>query len=522
MADDIGSEDYSVALDDAISTARREPGETATPRADKSFLTHAMIYGLGAVALQAASVILVPLYTRYLTPAEFGVLEMLNRIGEVFYLCLIANGLRLAAFTFYCQAKTDLERKRTASTMLFVPLLVLFVAGLLAAVATPFLNLLAGVNDPTLVVFAVVVALLEGLTVVPLALIQARVDSAYYVVVMAAMFCFRVTLAFVAVACLGWGVWGILGSTAATFVVFGAVLSWRELRKASFHLDWKILREVFRFALPFVPAGLCGMLLHNGDRFFLMKYAGADELGLYALGYKVALVVGMLSTGPLSQVWTARMYDAFDLPDAARNVGRVCTRILAAYVFVALGVCLFQQEVIHLLAASCYQGATAVIAPITLAYFFWTLSNLMDAPLWVRRRSSLKAWIVFVSAAVTLGLYAWLIPLHGARGAVAATLLSLTVHCGITYVVSQRIFHVDYEFGRILLMLVAAIGLLLAGRGAAPGLLGLVEKALLWAAWPVGLWWGGLVSRQEKAMVLDIWQRARQWLAHAVPGWSVD
>ncbi len=523
MSDDIGSEGYPVALnDEAISGERREPAETGKPRAEKSFLTHALIYGVGALALQAASVILVPLYTRYLTPAEFGVLEMLNRIGEVFYLCLIANGLRLAAFTFYCQSKTDLERKRTAATVLFVPMMVLFGVGPLAALATPLLDRLAGVEDPTLMIFAVVVALLEGFTVVPLALIQARVDSAYYVVVMAAMFCFRVTLAFVAVACLGWGVWGIFGSTAATFVCFGLVLTWHELRRASFHVDFKILREIFRFALPFVPAGLCGMFLHNGDRFFLMKYAGADELGLYALGYKVALVVGMLSTGPLSQVWTARMYDAFDLPDAARVVGRVCTRILSAYVFVALGVCLFQREVIRLLAASSYYGATGVIAPVTLAYFFWTMSNLMDAPLWVRRRSSLKAWILFASATVTLALYAWLIPLYGARGAACATLISLAVHCAITFVVSQRIFHVDYEFGRITLMLSLAIVLLVVARGAAPGALGLAEKAVLWATWPLCLWWTGVVSRQEKGLVLTNVRRARGWIAQAVPGWGVD
>jgi O-antigen/teichoic acid export membrane protein len=264
------------------------------------------------------------------------------------------------------------------------------------------------------------------------------------------------------------------------------------------------------------------MFLHNGDRFFLMKYAGADELGLYALGYKVALVVGMLSTGPLSQVWTARMYDAFDLPDAARVVGRVCTRILSAYVFVGLGVCLFQREVIRVLAASSYHGATAVIAPVTLAYFFWTLSNLMDAPLWVRRRSSLKAWIVFASAAVTMGLYAWLIPLYGARGAACATLLSLVVHCGFTFLVSQRVFRVDYEFGRITLMLIVAVALLVAARGAAPGIVGLAEKAVLWLAWPVCLWWCGIVSRQEKCLVRSNLRRAWGWLGHARPGWGTN
>lgn len=519
MAEEIVLENCSAAWEDGAIPARHPaPAETAAPRAEKPFLMHAMIYGLGALALQAASVVLVPLYTRCLTPAEFGVLEMLNRIGEVFYMCLIANGIRLAAFTFYCQAKTEEERKRSAASVLVAPLIVLFVSGLLASAAAPLLDLLTGIDDPTIVVFAIVVALLDGITVVPLALIQARVDSAYYVALMAAMFCFRVTLSIVVVGCLGWGVWGILAASAATSSVFGVLLTWRELAKASFRPDMKKLWEVFRFALPFVPVGLCGMVLHNGDRFFLMSYAGADELGQYALGYKVALVVGMLSTGPLCQVWTARMYDAFELPGASTIVGRVCTRILAAYVFVAIGVCLFQVEVIRLLAVPSYYGATAIIAPVTLAYFFWTASNLMDAPLWVRRRSDLKPWIIFASASVTLGLYAWLIPRYGAQGAAYATLLGLAVHCGITCMVSQRVFRVKYEFGRLAVMLAAAVALVLAARGAPHSAGGLLEKLVLWAAWPALLWWGGIVTAEEKSLLLGVWGRGRHWLGRIAPG----
>lgn len=518
MAGDVGLEDYSLDVEEGVlRNDRREPAETP-PRANKPFVKHAVIYGVGALTLQAASVVLVPLYTCCLTPAEFGVLEMLNRIGEVFYLCLVANGVRLAAFTFYCQAKSDQERRRTAATVLYAPMIVLLGCGLLSAAIAPFLDLLAGIDDSKIVVFAIVVAMLDGLTMVPLALIQARVESAYYVTMTAAMFCFRVTFNIAAVAWLGWGVWGVLGASAATSAVFGVILTWHELRKSSFRPDMKKLKDVFRFALPFVPVGLCGMLLHNGDRFFLMRFAGADELGLYALGYKVALVIGMLSTGPLCQVWTARMFEAFELPNAATAVGRVCTRILGAYLFVGTGVCIFEDELIRLLASSSYRGAMAVIAPVALAYFFWAASNLMDAPFWVRRRSGLKAWIIFASASVTLALYIWLIPLYHARGAAYATLLSMIVHCGITYAVSQRVFHVDYEFRRLAVMLAAAVALTLASRWMSRDLPGILAQLALWAAWPALMWWGDVVTTSEKEMSLQVCSRARHWIGRLAFG----
>ena len=334
----------------------------------------------------------------------------------------------------------------------------------------------------------------------------------------AAMFCFRVTFNIVAVAWLGWGVWGVLWASAATSAVFGAILTWHELRKASFLPDMKKLKDVFRFALPFVPVGLCGMALHNGDRFFLMRFAGADEVGLYALGYKVALVVGILSTGPLCQVWTARMFEAFELPSAPAVVGRVCTRILAAYLFAGIGVCIFQDELLGILAVPSYYGAMAVIGPVALAYLFWAASNLMDAAFWVRHRSDLKPRIIFVSASVTLGLYAWLIPPFGAQGAAYATLFGMVVHCGITFAVSQRVFCVQYEFRRLAVMLASAVALTLAARWMPPGILGFIGQFALWAAWPALLWWGDIITTSEKRMILAACGRARRWVGCLAPG----
>src|SRR5262249_22153643 len=58
-----------------------------------TLLRHAAIYGAANVLLQAAGLVLLPLYTRFLTPSDFGVLEILGRAGEVFLTCLLVSGI---------------------------------------------------------------------------------------------------------------------------------------------------------------------------------------------------------------------------------------------------------------------------------------------------------------------------------------------------------------------------------------------------------------------------------------------
>ncbi len=493
-----------------------ESGSSDASQARGSFLTHAAIYGIGSLALQAATVLLVPLYTQCLKPAEFGVLEVLTRVGEIFSICLLVHGVRMAGFTFYCQAEDEAERKRTAATIVIAPMFLLVVCGLAAEAFSSNLAHLIGIDDAGVVAFAILMIIAEGTTVAPLSLIQARVESSYFIFVMAMMFCCRLGLTVFLVVFLHWGLWGVLMATTATSLIFGVILNWRELRRSTVALDWTRLWEVLAFSLPFVPAGLCNMVIHNGDRFFLMRYCGADAVGIYALGYRLAMAVGMFSAGPLCQVWAARVFDAFRRDDAAVFVGRVCTRILAVYLFVGIGVCLFDEDLIGILAMPSYHDATALVNPLTLAYFFWSAANLMDAAIWVRRRSGLKPWIFFFSGSVTLGLYVWLIPLYGALGAACSTLLGLMTHCVVTYFVSQRLFRVEYEFGRLAAMLSVAIAVVVAEHFTQPGAIGLAQKAGLWAVWPMAIWVAGVVTAEEKAFLLAAVLRVRGWLGHAV------
>jgi phenylacetate-CoA ligase len=272
---------------------------------------------------------------RIVRAAEFGVLEMLERVGQVLSICLLANGIRLAAFTFYCQAKDEPTRRKTAATVLYAPGVILLGSGLLAGGLAPYFGRLMGVSDPSLLVLGITAVMLEGLASVPLALVQARLESAFYVRVTVAMFCTRVLLTILAV-----------------------------------------------------------------------------------------------------------------------------------------------------------------------AYVSCCAANLMDAIFWVPRRSGLKSWILAASATVTMALYAALIPPYGAMGAAYETLGGMMTHCAITFAVSQRMFRVHYEFARLSVMLVLALPLALAAGGLGSGLPQLAARLVLCAAFPLALWYGGILSREEKTMLL--------------------
>ena len=168
--------------------------------ANRSFFRHALLYGLSSVLMQAGGVVLVPLYTRCLTQADFGALEVLGRCRGTGR-DAAAHRRAAAGAADLLSAEQDRRGTRTACSARPWPCcggLRLLGGGLVMALAGPVCGCFQAHGRPTvgadLLRLAVLGILLEPLTLMPLALLQARLESAAFVAVMVSQFVVRVVL----------------------------------------------------------------------------------------------------------------------------------------------------------------------------------------------------------------------------------------------------------------------------------------------------------------------------------------
>jgi O-antigen/teichoic acid export membrane protein len=473
---------------------------------NRSFLKHAVVYGLASLLTSAGNFLLVPLYTRCLNKEQFGALEILGRVGEAAGIFLLVSGVRQGLMTLYQQKDSDGERRRTVTAaLLLVFCASLLVGGLLVVSASTVAGRLH--VETRLLAVAVLAVLLEPFHLLPLVLMQARLESARFVAVTVCHFLTRVFLCVLFVTWFDWGVAGVLGATALTGLFFATFLVGRELRRGMAWPDWRRTRGLLHFALPFLPGSLCFFVLQNGDRFFLQGLHGNAEVATYSLGYKLAQAVGMFSMVPLYGVWSAHLYAAARTAEAPVIFGRAFTRILAAFLFVGLGVSVFEAEAVAVLGAGSYGAAVPVIAPVLLASLFQSAASLMDAAFYVRRRTGHKLVITVVATALMATLYALWIPPFGSMGAAWATLAGFAFLAVCTWAATQRIFPVTYEWRRVGGMLALAGSFWLLSRPL-PAVAWLVPvKLALWLAWPLLVWHLGLVTVEEKRYVLSFLRR---------------
>ena len=467
----------------------------------QTFFKHAIVYGAGSMLLQAAGFILLPIYTRYLSPSAFGMLEVSARMGEVVTICLMLPGIRVASHAFYKQVEDDQERRRVVSSALILVFAV-------AAAATCILMLTAGplahavgITSPSILRLAFLVVMFEAIATIPLVIAQARLESGFYVGTTFFQFLIKVSLGILFVVGFQWGIWGVLLASVLTSATFAIGLTVREFSKGLARPSGAMLREMLRFGSPFIAGGLGYFLLHDGDRFFILHYSGEAAVGVYAFGYKIARLVSLFSREPLQTVWAAHMYDVAKEPEAPAVFGRAFSRIMGVYVMVGLALCLLQDEVTGLLGGRAYAAATRLLAPIVLAYAFLAAAEIMDSGFYVRRKTHVKFWITLASTSIMLALYAVLIPKFGIEGAAFATLLGFLFNAWLTWKVSQRAFPVAYEFKRLVGMLGLAALYWGISRLLPISYWMVPAKVGLWLLWVATLWSFGIISVDEKVWI---------------------
>jgi O-antigen/teichoic acid export membrane protein len=304
------------------------------------------------------------------------------------------------------------------------------------------------------------------------------------------------------------GLFGIALATLIHTISATAAVGYYSLSKTGLHFRNDKIRGMLRFGLPLVPGALAMFVLNNGDRYFLNIFSTRAEVGIYSVGYKLAAATSTLVLMPFLKIWSVKMVDVCRREDGPIVMGKIATLLTGACIFVTLGMSLFAPYLLRILTSSpTYEAAVPIIPIVGLSYVFYAWSVVMDSAFYVTKRTELKPLALLISCAVILPLYYFLIKSFGMMGAAWATLVGFGVFAGVTYAVGQRVYRAQYEFGRMLLVLAAAVvALFLATWSGAVSWRNFGLRTLLLVVFLVVVW-KFIVDSVERSFVSEQWQK---------------
>jgi O-antigen/teichoic acid export membrane protein len=419
-----------------------------------------LVYGLGSVLGKVVSIVMLPVYTRYLSPAEYGVLQLLDIAVDITAI-LFTAGIRSGLQRFYFKATTEVGRKQVVFTT-FALEMALALAGTLALIVCAKIVqhiVLVGAGSPGLVRLAAVNFTLNAMTAVPLTLLVIEQRAALATIAALTKLAIQVALNVYFLAYLHLGVEAImLSTTIATSIVGIALVTWM-LARTGMRISRTVVRDLRRFGVPYQITTAASFILTFADRFFLAHDRGTSEVGLYGLAYQFGFLLYAVSSGPFLAAWVPQRYELVSRPRAERDAsyarGFLYYNLLL--ITAAMGIVVFVRPVLAVLTSQDYHSAARIVPVIVAAYVVQSWGDAVKFGIDVTERTKLFAWASWIATAVVLVFYAILIPRFGGYGAALATLIAFVVRFAFALYWSQQVWPVTYQWGRsIVLTTIAA------------------------------------------------------------------
>jgi O-antigen/teichoic acid export membrane protein len=482
-----------------VSPAPSEILASKRPRGHlKATAKHGIIYSFGVILSRLIGFVMIPIYTRVLQPKDYGVLEILSLTTDVVAM-LAGFGIGLAVIRTLYRYDTDSEKHLVASS---AAVLLLAGFGLLGVLGFAFSDSLAdlllgdsqGAGGRGLVRLTVLGMAFGSMLEVPMAMLRAQQRSSEVVMVGLARLVMSVSLNIIFVVWLRMGVAGVLWSTLLTSGCVGGWLMIRLLQQAGLRFSIVVARQLLAFGAPLAVWNLASFVMHYSDRYFLRSFGSLEDVGLYSLSYKLAMLLSLLVSGPFSEIWIPKSLE-IERTEGADAPKLLCT-IIGYYnivlVTVALGIALFAGDVIRLATGSAFHAAAEPVPLLVIAFVLFSYRAIGQLGALIRGRSDLIAVSTVVAASGAIVLNFLLIPRFGIFGAAGATAIAFGFEFLLMRKLSANVYSAVVPLVELARPLVVAIIAWHVARAIGPSDSGLALR-LLSNVFALGLFGVGLV-----------------------------
>ncbi|HQG31221.1 MAG TPA: oligosaccharide flippase family protein [Deltaproteobacteria bacterium] len=470
----------------------------------KYLAKHTMVYGTGIAINSVVAFLLLPIYTTYLTPRDYGIKELVGLTMDMVGI-LLATSIATAIYRFYYQYSDTRDRNEVISTAVIS----LGISGLVVVlVLSLFSRTMAGyiIDSPDLYYYfdlALASMWLNAVNGIGLNYLRAKQRSGVFLCLSIIRLIIVISLNLFFVVYLRFGILGILLGTLMTAVITIGILVIPIMFVVGMRFSMHKFKEMLRFGLPLIPSEIGSFIVNLSDRFFIKKYCSIADTGLYALGYRFGIIPSIFFTGPFNEIWMPRRLEIYNQPGSRQLFGRVLTYYLLVLAFIGLGVAVLTEDVLKIIANPKFWSAYRIVPIIVLSNIIFSIYYQFNLGIEISKKTEYLGFINFTSGLLVLLLYYLMIPPFGVYGGAYATLIAMIYKVGMTYYFGNKFFKIEIETGRVMKIIGAAalIYLLCTYVEFNSISMNLFAKTLIILLLPLFLWVLQFYSPEEKMRV---------------------
>lgn len=409
----------------------------------RSIAKGSLLYTSGQVLTKASAFLLIPLYTRYLTPDDYGIVGYLQFLMAILGTILMF-GFYGAQTRFFYQYKND---SRVIGEFLFsinVWLVAILLPSLLLVIFFgENIYQIIGPDDIPFHPYILIVAVTTFFSILNQLVISywmARKEYLRTTLLQLLLFSFTTGFAIFLVVGLKMGAEGKVRALLYGHALFFLFSYIPYAKHFILRIRWSHIAYSLSFGLPIVIHLLSGVMHTSIDRAILADMVPVAQLGLYTLGYQVGMVMSIVTTS-VNSAWQPSYYDLMETTDKKKDHHLRSTYnlwLIIMSMICVVGI-LWGGDILKLITPENFHGAERVIPYVLLGYFFHGLYYFAVSPIFFYKKTMWLPWFTGAAAAANVGLNFLLIPYFGITGAALATTISMFLQAVLVHLCGRRL-----------------------------------------------------------------------------------
>ncbi len=413
----------------------------AKPDRYKKLFSNTLILGIGTFSSKVLTILLMPLYTSFLTNGEYGIVDLLVQAANLL-IPVVSLGMNTAVLRFGMDGETD--NRTVLSTGLAVDLIGFGIFLLFA----PFIAMIPQFRTYTVWIYIFVfTSMLHYLFAYFVKTLQkVRLFAICSVVGTAITLLLDVLfLAVLKIGVVGYMLAIILSDAVCTLLLFLFAKIYRYIRPK--HIKREITRAMLKYSVPLIPTTALWWVTDVSDRYMVAWIIDEAANGLYAVSYKIPNLLILIS-GIFMDAWQMSV-----LTEKSRlERQKFFTNIFSMYqslIFVCGSLLIvFAKVITRILVADSFYASWQYMPTLVLATGLSCFVTFLGTIYVVEKQSKLTLRDTLLGTVFNVIGNFFLIRWMGVQGAAVSTALSYALVFGIRSVKTRRFIPIEWDLPR--------------------------------------------------------------------------
>lgn len=435
----------------------------------KSLSAYTTWYSMGNFIIRSISFVLLPLYSNLLSTSEFGNYSLLLSLYAMTAV-LYQAGMQNSLTKFYLENENPSQRKIVFSTIFnSITILGLFLTFLSLVFSRGISSVILGTPQYSKLISIVFIALLvETLSYFSLHLLKTKEQVKKVVLFSCVSAFFNLIMNILFVYNLKMSVEGIFLAQLFSSLILVILLLPSILPEIQISVDKDLLKKMFMFSLPFLIGGIFSSAVDVSDRFILNIFTNKEEVGIYSLSYKIAMLMNVFVIS-FRTAWIPRALNVYKSENYSEIFGNMFKKLISVSLIILLTVTLFAPYLFQIKLLNVYilnknyESGLIILPYILLGYLFSGLAAFYSLFPFVSSKSYYFLYSDLIAFIVNLLLNFILIPVIGMIGAAVATTFAFIASAVFLFWISKSRIQIIYPMRDIIKIILLSVLILIIG-----------------------------------------------------------